>query len=74
MREAVQIRHGYIFGRAVLTASLAQLGHSAEALGELDEIRCFDPGFSAVNFTHYPMREAARAHLFDGLGKAGLDI
>jgi adenylate cyclase len=72
-RKALRNRHGYIFGRAVISASLAQLGRTEEANTELAEIMDLKPDFSASSFDIYPWREAAREHFFDGLYKAGLD-
>jgi adenylate cyclase len=72
--QAVQVRHGYIFGRAVLTASLAQLGRSEEAVAELAEIVRMKPDFSTTSFVNYPWREITRDHLFEGLAKAGLNV
>jgi len=73
-RKALQERHGYIFGRALVASSLAQLNRTEEATAELTEIMDLKPDFSTASFESYPWLEAARQHLFEGLGKAGLKI
>jgi adenylate cyclase len=70
--KALQVRYGYIFARALVTASLAQLDRVEEASAELAEIIRLKPDFSTASFALYRWPDTARDHLFEGLYRAGL--
>ena len=71
-RQSIQVRHGYIMGRALLTASLAQLERDQEADAQLAQIMHLKPDFSADSFAHLTWPDAERDHFLDGLHQAGL--
>ena len=73
-REAVKLRFGYLFGRVVLTASLAEMGLLAEARQELEALLGICPGFTPVMLDAYTFsNEADRDRLVSGLRSAGLE-
>ncbi|MGI9604538.1 MAG: adenylate/guanylate cyclase domain-containing protein [Acidimicrobiales bacterium] len=71
--RAMAVRHGYLFGRIIRAAALAQLGRTEDAATALEEIRSRVPDFSAATFDYYPFEvPGQREHLVDGLVRAGL--
>ena len=72
-RNAIQVRHGNVFGWIVLTAASAQLGQLDEAAAALAEFKSIKPEFSAAFLDRYPFRlDADRQHYRSALVKAGL--
>jgi adenylate cyclase len=71
-REAVQFRHGYLMGRIVLAAALAQLDRLGEARNELDTMLELHPDFTPALLDPYPFSNPAdRENLIAGLRRAG---
>lgn len=77
MREArasIKLRHGYLFGRVVLTSSLAHLGDIESARSELDEILGLNPTFTTELLDPYNYDDdSVRQRLIEGLRLAGLE-
>jgi len=73
-RASIKLRHGYLFGRVVLTSSLAHLGDIESARSELDEILRINPAFSTDLLQAYTYHdESDRQRLIAGLRLAGLE-
>jgi len=73
-RAAIKIRHGYLFGRVVLTSSLAHLGDIEGARAELDEILRLSPTFTTDLLDAYSYADENVQHrLIEGLRLAGLE-
>lgn len=73
-RRGISLRYGYLFGRVVLTASLAEMGRIDEAREEMAVILSIQPDFSPAFLDLYTFsNEADRRRLVDGLRAAGLE-
>lgn len=72
-RTALQIRHGYLFARVVLVASLVEVEQIDEARRELSVILSLEPEFSAARLDLYTFSDpTALPRLLSGLRSAGL--
>jgi adenylate cyclase len=73
-RASLAVRYGYILGRIVLIASLAELDRPDEAAAELKALLGVDPLFTPALLDPYPFTvESDRQRLIDGLRAAGLE-
>ena len=73
-RAAIKVRYGYLFGRVVLTAALAEMGNLEEAREELQAILGIRPDFTPAFLDLYTFsNEADRERLVAGLRTAGLE-
>ena len=70
-RDAISRRSGYMFGRLLLTASLAKGGAVDEARAEVAAILAINPDFS-VEMINQPYQPDDLETLLEGLGMAGL--
>jgi adenylate cyclase len=71
--RAIVQRHGYLFGRVVKVAALAQASRVLEARAASRALLDVAPDFSEERFAHYPFILASqRQHLLDGLRVAEL--
>ena len=73
-RAAVRLRHGYMFARVLLTASLFELGNTEDARGALGDLLDIDPDFNPSYLDMYQFGDADRRRLIDALIASGLDI
>jgi tetratricopeptide (TPR) repeat protein len=72
-RAAIKLRYGYLFGRVVLTAALAEMGAIEEARKELQTMLGIHPDFTPALLDPYTFsNEADRERLIAGLRMAGL--
>ncbi len=72
-RAAVKIRYGYQFGRALIVATLIDLGRTDEAGAAMAEILELWPDFDSHRFDGYHFANPEhRAHLIDNLLAAGM--
>ncbi len=73
-RAAINLRYGYLMGRVVLTASLAELGEVEAAARELETILEIRPDFAPSFLDLYTFNdEADRERIVAGLRSAGLE-
>ncbi len=72
-RAAIKLRYGYVFGRAVLTAALAEMGATEDAREEFQMMLRIRPDFTASRLDAYTFsNEAHWQRLIAGLRIAGL--
>jgi TolB-like protein len=73
-RTAIAARYGYLFGRVLLVASLAETGDLDEARNELATMLEVHPGFTLDLLNPYTFADAAdRRRIVDGLRAAGFE-
>lgn len=73
-RAAIRTRFGYLFGRALVAASLVDLGRLDEAKAEMEAILDIAPDFDSHRFDGYTFRfEKDRQHLIENLKTAGME-
>lgn len=73
-RRALEIRHGYLFGRVILVASLVESGRLDDARAELKTILQLDPDFTPTRLDAYIFDDPShRDRLLRGLSVAGLE-
>ncbi len=74
-RAGIRIRYGYLLGRVVLIAALAEMGRLDEARTELQVLLNIRPDFTPTLLDGYPFTDATnhdRERLIAGLRVAGL--
>ncbi|MDX1469077.1 MAG: tetratricopeptide repeat protein [Acidimicrobiia bacterium] len=72
-RAAIKVRYGYLFGRALIAASLIDMGRAEEAEAQMAEILEMWPDFDSHRFDGYHFRKPEhRSHFIDNLLTAGM--